>query len=95
MRILKKAEQKNFIVRRDFYTEDKLFEMYKSGFIVSFDDYYKERVFNNIDDIRSDDIFRVFADNIHEIKVIYLTEYGFYTNVAVMNNGENIFISLD
>lgn len=94
MRILKKAEQKNFIVRRDFYTEDKLFEMYESSFIVSFDDDYKERVFNNIDDIRSDDIFRVFADNIHEIKVIYLTEYGFYTNVAVMNNGENIFISL-
>lgn len=95
MRILKKAEQKNFIVRRDFYTEDKLFEMYKSSFIVSFDDDYKEKVFNNIDDIRSDDIFRVFADNIHEIKVIYLAEYGFYTNVAVMNNGENIFISLD
>lgn len=37
MRILKKAEQKNFIVRRDFYTVYKLFEMYDIGYIHSYD----------------------------------------------------------
>lgn len=97
MRILKKAEQKNFIIRRDFYTEEKLFEMYKKGIIYSFDFDSKslEKVFNNEYDIKEDDVFRVMTSDLHEVKVIYLTDYGFYANVAVMNNGEEIFISLD
>lgn len=40
MKILKKAEQKNFIVNKDFYTRWELEEMLNRGTIVNlFDDY--------------------------------------------------------
>lgn len=95
MRILKKAEQKNFIVRRDFYTLDKLFEMYEIGYIYSFDDKFDTVEYNSLYDIGDDDVFRVSADIINELKVIYMTDFGFYTNVAVLNDGNKLFISLD
>lgn len=94
MRILKKAEQKNFIVRRDFYTLDKLFEMYEIGYIYSFDDKFDTVEYNSLYDIGDDDVFIVSADIINEIKVIYMTDFGFYTNVAVLNDGNKLFISL-
>lgn len=95
MKILKKAEQKNFIVRRDFYTLDKLFEMYDIGYIYSFDDNFNIIEYNSLYDIDENDVFRVSADIINEVKVIYLTDFGFYTNVAVLNDGNKVFISLD
>ena len=95
MKILKKAEQKNFVVKRDFYTVDDLFKMYKKGYIECFDDDYLEKTFNNVYEINREDVFRVFVDDINEIKVVYVDEYGFYANVVVMNSGEKIFISLD
>lgn len=94
MRILKKAEQKNFIVRRDFYTLDKLFEMYEIGYIYSFDDKFDTVEYNSLYDIGDDDVFRVSADIINEIKVIYMTDFGFYTTIAVLNDGNKLFISL-
>lgn len=96
MRILKKAEQKNFVVRRDFYTVDKLFEMYDIGYIYSYDfDKYETIEYNSSYDIGEHDVFRVSVDIINEVKVIYLDDCGFYANVAVLNDGNKVFISLD
>ena len=77
MKILKRAEQTNFIVNEDFYTRHELEEMVHLGTIVIF--------FYDCD-------YRIYACDCKEVKVI--CHEGFYTNVAITNSGEQIFIRL-
>lgn len=86
MKPLKKANQMNAEVDRDYYTERE----YKSLSLI-------EGVSSLEDatgmDFGSDGGLRVFFEDVKEIKVA-LDESGHYCNVAVMNSGEIIHINL-
>lgn len=82
MKILKKAEQKNFLVNRAYYTDNELENLFNNGYLF----------FITVDDSDNKD-YRISQQHIKEIKVI-LDEYGFYTNVAVLNIGTEIYVEL-
>lgn len=94
MKILKTAEQKNFIVDKDFYTDIEIWDMVRCGLIFSFDGNCEHKSYNNFHDVSMSDIYRIYADYCDEVKVIYNKEYGIYENIAVAKNGMKIHINL-
>lgn len=79
MKILKKAEQKNFRVDMSFYRDYELEELEEQGEI-SGSLFYGEKN------------YVVFTSNCKEVKVI--CHNGYYTNVVVTNSGKQIFIEI-
>lgn len=80
MKILKKAEQKNFTVNTDYYHNTDL------------NDLFKENAIDTLD-ICGDFKYVVYAANAKDIKV-FLDEYGYYTNVFITKQDKMIYISL-
>lgn len=61
MKIRKNAEQKNFIVDKDFYTEHELLSMARQKLIFCIDEFYDIRYIKDIRQVE-DSCFRIFAD---------------------------------
>lgn len=79
MRILKKAQQKNFIINSYYYTESGLNELVQEG------------IAHKIDE--GDTEYRVYADDCDRVE-IKLDEDGYYTAVAMLKSGQNIYIEV-
>lgn len=75
MKIAKKADQKNFTLNKDFYTEWQLESFLNNGLVFKVDE--------------KDTEFRLGASQLSEIKVIL--KDGFYTTVAVEKEYGTIF----
>ena len=86
MKILKRAEQRNFEVDYCHYTEKELEQMHKAGKVFTIDE-----VFNNGKNY--DDTYRIDAEEVKELKIV-CDEDGFYRNVAILKTGEKIYIEL-
>ena len=96
MKILKKAEQKNIILNKEYYNiyqvnsllDQHIIFYIDSNHNVCYDNvcYDNEYMFGDVD-------FRLFTDDLKEIKV-ELDEYNYYTAVAVHNNGNKYYVSL-
>ena len=95
MKIRKNAEQRNFIVNKDIYTLNELVELCKLGYIVCYStDSFNEKKIDSILDIYGGDIFRIYASDCTNVKVIYNSKYGWYENVVVVKDGTQISIVL-
>lgn len=96
MRPLKKANQKNLIIAKEYYTEHELMKMLENNEIWYLDDDMNFRCDCNILNIPNQ-IFRINIEDlenaIKEIKVV-LNEYGYYENVAVTKNGKVYHVEL-
>ena len=91
MKILKRAEQKNIILNKDYYNIYQVNSLLDQHIIFYIDSNH-DACYDNV--YMFDDIdFRLFTDNIKEIKV-ELDEYKYYTTVAVHNNGNKYYVTL-
>ena len=94
MRILKKAQQKNVEINTDFYNVYQINEMLDRKLIFYLDNELNEKY----DDISSFDLFegiytfRIFTSKLKELKVA--SDGGYYTTIAITNDGEKIYIKL-
>ena len=92
MKTLNNATQKNVLVNCEFYTMNEI------------NDYLDERVFFTLNkdfqvsyehvSYTSNEKVRISLHDVKELKVIYNREYQCYTNVAVLNDGKSIFVTL-
>ena len=92
MKPLKKAEQHNAMINKDYYTANELRTMLnnkeifflgkKNGSWIQYESDYAE----------SEEL-RIFISDMKEIKVV-LNEYGFYTTVCINNDGKKYYITL-
>lgn len=80
MKVLRRAEQRNVIVDKDWYTEEEI-NMFKLA------DY----CFTLINDNNNLRIDLSYAD---KLEVVYDKNYGAYTNEVVMNGGTRIRVLL-
>lgn len=85
MKVLKRAEQQNFVVDKSFYTEAELERLIDFEYITP-----EYKIFPTT----TNDGYRVFASDLKEVKVVYNKEFGFYENIAVTKNGKEIHITL-
>ena len=94
MKVLKRAEQKNVLVNRDYYTIDDINGYLDKHIFFTFN----EKLDVSYEHISSyaleDRTVRLFLEDVTELKVIYNREFKCYTNVAVLNNGTNIYVEL-
>lgn len=79
MKTIKKAEQRNVILKKDYYNKKQLNDILQKeyAFTLKYDN-------GNI---------RISLHYAKEIKVI-LDDYGYYKNVVVMNDGSQYYITL-
>ena len=92
MKIRKNAEQKNFIVCKDYYTDHELLSMARQKIIFCIDEFFNIRYITDIRQVE-DSCFRIFADMCKEVKVVY-NSYGYYETVVVTVNDQLIHICL-
>ena len=93
MKVLKRAEQKNFVVNSDMYTYGEISMLLAFRYICHFDDDLNQNY--EFDKFHwNEKIYRVFAEDVDEIKVVYNKEYGFYETIAIMKNGKTLHITL-
>ena len=93
MKVLKKAEQKNVILDKDFYTAKQLFDLLSSREIFFIDENI-EVSFNPMRAFEDTECFRVSLNEVNELKVVYNKEYGFYETVATMKNGKILHVTI-
>ena len=93
MKIRKNAEQKNFIVNKDFYTEYELLSMARQKTIFCIDEFFNIRYITDIRQVE-DSCFRIFADMCKEVKVVYDESFGCYKTVVITKNDQMINICL-
>lgn len=79
MKTLKKAEQRNVILKKDYYNEKQLNDILQKDYI------FKLKYDN--------DNIRISLHYAKEIKVV-LDNYGYYKTVVVMNDGNLYYITL-
>ena len=94
MKILKKAQQKNVEVNIDFYNVYQISEMLDRKLIF----YLDEELNQKHDNISSFDLFegeytfRIFTSKLKELKVV--SDGGYYTTIAITNDGEKLYVKL-
>ena len=94
MKILKKAQQKNIEINTDFYNVYQINEMLDRKLIF----YLDEELNQKHDNISSFDLFegeytfRIFTNNLKELKVV--SDDGYYTTIAITNEGEKLYVKL-
>ena len=92
MKTLKSAKQKNVLVDGGWYTVDKINELLDKHVFFTFDvDFNVSYEHINYSDI---DNLRLSLDEVNELKVIYNKEIEFYATVAVLNDGNYIYVRL-
>lgn len=100
MKTLKRAEQRNVLLDRGYYTITDLRIMAESGNISVFDLNFNYIPISELDfmyesDSSLDDCsLRVMLGDTTDIKVIYNKEFGKYENVVVMKDGSILHINL-
>ena len=90
MKVLKNAKQKNVVVCRDFYTIEEINKYLDSHVFFTLTKNFEV----SYEQVTSSTEVRLFLKNVKELKVIYDREFQCYTNVAVLNDGTNIYIEL-
>lgn len=81
--------KRNFIVDKDFYTENELLTMSQQKIIFCLDEFYNIRFITNIRQVE-DSCFRIFADDCKEVKVVYNYSFGCYQTVVITNDDQII-----
>ena len=94
MKILKKASQKNVEINTDFYNVYQINEMLDRKLIFYLDKKKKKKYDNisSLDLYEGEYTFRIFTSNLKELKVAL--DDGYYTTIAITNDGEKLFIKL-
>ena len=92
MKTLKSAKQKNILVDGGWYTVDKINELLDNHILFTFDDDFKES-YEHINYLDIDNV-RLFLDKVKKLKVIYNKEIECYATVAVLNDGNYIYVRL-
>ena len=94
MKIRKNAEQRNFTVNKDMYTVANLKDMLDYHMIYWFDENLNQKSeypeWWKFDETS----FIVFAEDCEEVKVIYDTEFNFYTTVVITKSGSKIYVNV-
>ena len=97
MKILKRAEQKNVILNKYYYTEDEIKNMLNSGEIFFLNSSNsKKSGYEKYERLTKEGIdieLRIFTSDLKELKVV-LDEYGMYTTVGETENGRRYYITL-
>lgn len=100
MKTLKRAEQKNVCLSREFYTTEQIRRFIEEEKVAVFNEQFKQLELNELD-FMYDSCYaldnyslRIFLCNTVEIKVVYKKEYNFYNNVVIMKDGSEIAIEL-
>ena len=96
MKVLKNAEQKNVILDNDFYTWEELRHMLSTKTIWYFDSDFRPTYDSSLiywNEYHNTE-FRVYFDNVEELKVVYNKEQGFYETIAVLKNGTKLHVKL-
>lgn len=93
MKIRKNAEQKNFIVDKDYYTKDELLTMAQKKIIFCLIEFFDIRYITNIRQVKGC-CFRIFADMCKEVKVVYDKNSGCYETVVITDDDQLIHICL-
>ena len=108
MKVLKKAEQKNVSLDMEMYSPEGLrwlMSNYKCFFYIYNEETKETKYYHYWDEYdhhcgslwnTPDQVpVRLFLTNqVNELKVIYHKGTGFYTTVAVMYDGEEVFVKL-
>lgn len=102
MKIKKNAQQKNFIVNKDYYTEDELLTMSIQKIIFCYSEFFDIRYLTNIQQVRyitnirqvEGCCFRIFADMCKEVKVVYDKNSGCYETVVITDDDQLIHVCL-
>ena len=94
MKTLKNATQKNVLVNCDYYTLDEINSYLDEHVFFKFDEKFDVSYEHLTSYVFGDRTVRLSLDDVKELKVIYNKEYQFYTAVAILNNGTNIYVSL-
>ena len=94
MKILKKAQQKNIEVNTDFYNVYQINEMLDRKLIFYLDEKFNEKHDNisSFDLFEGEYTFRIFTSNLKELKVV--SDDGYYTTIAITNEGEKLYVKL-
>lgn len=92
MKTLKSAKQKNVLVDGAWYTVDKINEFLDNHILFTFDIDYNVS-YKHINDLDIDNV-RLSLKKVSELKVIYNKEIGCYATVAVLNDGNYIYVRL-
>lgn len=92
MKILKSAKQKNVLVDGTWYTVNEINELLDKHIVFTFNaDFTESYEHINYSDI---DELRLFLDKVNKLEVIYNKEMGCYATVAVLNDGNHIYVRL-
>ena len=94
MKVLKNAKQKNVVVYREFYTIEEINKYLDSHVFFTLNEKFEASYEHVTSSILEGREVRIFLKNVKELKVIYDREFQCYINVAVLNNGNNIYIEL-
>lgn len=82
----------NFIVNKDYYTENELLSMARK-IIFCINEVFDIRYITNIEQVK-DSCFRIFADMCKDVKVVYNNTSGCYDTVVITNDNQLIYICL-
>ena len=96
MKVLKNAEQKNVILDNDLYSWEELRHMLSTETIWYFDSDFRPSYDSSLiywNEYHEKE-FRVFLEDVEELKVVYNKEWGFYENIAVLKNGLKLHVKL-
>ena len=92
MKVLKRATQKNVLVDSSWYRMSEINELIDKHILFTLDADFKESYehinISNIDEVR------LFLNKVKELKVIYNKEMECYATVAVLNDGNYIYVRL-
>ena len=92
MKVLKSAKQKNVLVDGGWYTVEEINELLDKHILFTFNvDFKVSYEHINYSDI---DNLRLFLNIVDELKVIYNKEMECYATVAVLNDGNYIYVRL-
>ena len=90
MKTLKSAKQKNVLVDRVWYTVNEINELLDKHILFTFDNdfnvCYEHINYCDIDNLR------LSLNKVNELKVIYNKEIECYATVAVLNDGNYIYV---
>jgi hypothetical protein len=96
MKVLKNAGQKNVILDNDLYSWEQLRDMLNTETIWYFDSDLRVSHDTSLiywNEYREKE-FRVFLEDVEELKVVYNKEWGFYETIAVLKNGIKLHVKL-
>ena len=92
MKVLKSATQKNVLVDYGWYTVNEINEFLDKHILFVLGDDFKESYEHvNYSDVKN---VRLFLNKVKELKVIYNQEIECYATVAVLNDGNYIYVRL-